>query len=194
MARVPETSTTLLRDLAASAKNARWAEFVTRYRPMMEAYMRERFPSVEADEAIAETLIALVDVFRAYRYDPEETGRFHNYLTGILRHKALWLCKKAERQGDLCGKIAAEPLPVKDDPEDVDYRQSLFEIAVRQFFNDETIAPRTKEVFRRTAIKGESPETVARSFVMERHAVDQIKSRSIAKLRTFVEALEKADD
>ena len=45
---------------------------------MMEAYMRERFPSVEADEAIAETLIALVDVFRSYRYDPEETGRFHN--------------------------------------------------------------------------------------------------------------------
>ena len=65
MARVPETSTTLLRDLAASAENARWAEFVTRYRPMMEAYMRERFPSVEADEAIAETLNALVDVIRS---------------------------------------------------------------------------------------------------------------------------------
>ena len=190
----PETSTTLLRDLAASTKNARWAEFVTRYRPMMEAYMRERFPSVEADEAIAETLIALVDVFRNYRYDPEEAGRFHNYLTGILRHKALRLCKKTERQGDLRRKIAAEPLPVQDDPEEVDYRQSLFDIAVRQFFNDETIAPRTKEIFRRTAIKGESPEAVAKSFLMERHAVDQIKSRSIAKLRAFVEALEKADD
>ena len=49
----PETSVTLLRDLAASAENARWAEFVTRYRPMMEAYVRGRFPSVEADEAIA---------------------------------------------------------------------------------------------------------------------------------------------
>ena len=192
--RPPETSTTLLRDLAASAENARWAEFVTRYRPMMEAYMRERFPSVEADEAIAETLIALVDVFRGYRYDPEETGRFHNYLTGILRHKALRLCKKAERQVDLRRKMAVEPLPVQDDPEEVDYRQSLFDIAIRQFFDDETIAPRTKEIFRRTAIKGESPEAVAKSFMMERHAIDQIKSRSIAKLRAFVEALEKADD
>ena len=156
--------------------------------------MRERFPSVEADEAIAETLIALVDVFKGYRYDPEETGRFHNYLTGILRHKALRLCKKAERQVDLRRKMAVEPLPVQDDPEEVDYRQSLFDIAVRQFFNDETIAPRTKEIFRRTAIKGESPEAVAKSFMMERHAVDQIKSRSIVKLRTIIEVLENADD
>ena len=194
MARVPETSTTLLRDLAASAENARWAEFVARYRPMMEAYMRERFPSVEADEAIAETLIALVDVFRSYRYNPDETGRFHNYLTGVLRHKALRLCKKAERQGDLRRRMAAEPLPVQEDPEDADYRQSLFDIAVRQFFDDESIVPRTKEIFRRTAIKGESPEAVAKSFLMERHAVDQIKSRSIAKLRTIIGVLERADD
>ena len=190
----PETSTTLLRDLAASAEHARWAEFVARYRPMMEAYMRERFPFVEADEAIAETLVDLVDVFRDYRYDPDETGRFHNYLTGILRHKALRLCKKAERRRELHRRAAAEPLSVQDDPEEAAYRQSLFEIAVRQFFSDEAIAPRTKEIFRRTAMKGESPEDVARSFAMERHAVDQVKSRSIAKLKAFVEALERADD
>ena len=156
--------------------------------------MRERFPSVEADEAIAETLIALVDVFRSYRYDPEETGRFHNYLTGILRHKALWLCKQAERERSLRERVAEEPKMSSDDPEDESYRKSLFDIAIRQFFDDESIAPRTKEIFRRTAIKGESPESVAKSFIMDRHAVDQIKSRSIAKLRKLIEALEKADD
>ena len=161
---------------------------------MMEVYMRERFPSVEEDEAIAETLIALVDVFGNYRYDPEETGRFHNYLTGILRHKALRLCKQAERRRDLHLRVTAEAVVTSDDSEEENYRKSLFDIAVRQFFDDETIAPRTKEIFRRTAIKGESPELVAKSFMMERHAVDQIKSRSIAKLRTIIEALEKADD
>ena len=156
--------------------------------------MRERFTSVEADDAIAETLIALVDVFRSYRYDPEETGRFHNYLTGILRHKALRLCRQVERERSLRERAAKEPKVPSDDPEEENYRKSLFDIAVRQFFDDETIAPRTKEIFRRTAIRGESPEAVAKSFMMERHAVDQIKSRSIAKLRAFVEALEKADD
>ena len=156
--------------------------------------MRERFPSVEADEAIAETLIALVDVFGNYRYDPKETGRFHNYLTGILRHKALQLCRQTERDRSLRERMAEEPKVPSNDPEEENYRKSLFDIAIRQFFDDETIAPRTKEIFRRTAIRGESPELVAKSFLMERHAVDQIKSRSIAKLRSFVEALEKADD
>ena len=156
--------------------------------------MRERFPFVEADEAIAETLIALVDVFGNYRYNPEETGRFHNYLTGILRHKALRICRQAERERGLRARAAEEPKGLSDDSEEENYRKSLFDIAVHQFFDDETIAPRTKEIFRRTAMKGESPETVAKSFMMERHAVDQIKSRSIVKLRAFVEALEKADD
>ena len=194
MARIPTTSVTLLRDLSGDSQHARWGEFVTRYRPMLEAYMRERFPFVEADEAIAETLIALVDVFGNYRYNPEETGRFHNYLTGILRHKALRICRQAERERGLRARAAEEPKGLSDDPEEENYRKSLFDIAVHQFFDDETIAPRTKEIFRRTAMKGESPETVAKSFMMERHAVDQIKSRSIVKLRAFVEALEKADD
>ena len=52
MARIPTTSETLLRDLSGDSQHARWGELVTRYRPMLEAYMRERFPSVEADEAI----------------------------------------------------------------------------------------------------------------------------------------------
>ena len=34
-------------------------------------------------------------------------------------------------------------------------------------------------------MKGEAPDEVAMSFMMERHAVDQIKSRSVAKLRSW---------
>ena len=120
--------------------------------------MRERFPSVETDEAIAETLVSLVDVFGGYRYDPAETGRFHNYLTGILRHKALRLCRQAERRRDLHQRAAAESIVPPDDFGEEEYRKSLFDIAVRQFFDDESIAPRTKEIFRRIAINGESPE------------------------------------
>ena len=89
MARIPTTSTTLLRDLAQDSQHARWGEFVARYRPMMEAYLRERFPHADVDDAVQETLIALIKSMPVYRYVPEETGHFHSYLTGILRHKAL---------------------------------------------------------------------------------------------------------
>ena len=39
MAKIPTTSTTLLRDIANDSQHARWGEFVARYRPMMEAFM-----------------------------------------------------------------------------------------------------------------------------------------------------------
>lgn len=98
MSHPPTTSTTLLRELAADSQHARWGEFVTRYEPMMRDYLRVRFPTVDADDVVAETLVALVDVLADYRYDPQETGRFHNYLTGVVRHRALWACRTAERE------------------------------------------------------------------------------------------------
>lgn len=60
------TSTTLLRDIASSAEHARWSEFVARYRPMMEAFLAERFPSVSAEDVIQETLVALAKAIPNY--------------------------------------------------------------------------------------------------------------------------------
>lgn len=195
---VPDTSTTLLRDLANDPRHVRWTEFVNRYRPMMEAYLRGRFPALDAEEIVAETLIALVEVLKDYRYDPAESGRFHNYLTGILRHKALRIRRANARDEALRERLGAESgdvsAPMDDEAEEESYRQSLFEIALSQFLADESVAPRTKEVFRRVAMAGEPPEAVARSFLIARHAVDQIKSRSIAHLREIVRGLERADD
>jgi len=75
MTGVPSTSTTLLRDIADS-QHARWAEFFTRYRPMMEAYLRRNFPLVEADEALQQTFVLLVSALPDYVYNPKETGYF----------------------------------------------------------------------------------------------------------------------
>ena len=105
MANIPATSTTLLRDLANDSQHARWSEFVTRYRPMMEAFMRERFPSLDADDVIQETLIAVWAALPSYRYAPEEKGYFHNYLTGILRNKALRQLHKEQRQAEIADEM-----------------------------------------------------------------------------------------
>ena len=200
MADVPTTSTTLLRDIARDSAHVRWNEFVARYRPMMEAFMRERFPSVEADDVIQETLVALCKVLPDYRYSPDEKGHFHNYLTGILRNKALRLLRKEERQKEIAGWTgssgASDGEPVAgasgNPPEHDDdtYRKSIFEIALCQFRADESVADRTKRIFERTAINGESPESVAASFKMTRHAVDQAKSRAMGRLREIAKNLE----
>ena len=187
MARIPTTSTTLLRDIAQDAQHVRWGEFVARYRPMMEAFMRERFPSLEADDIIQETLVALCRVVPSYRYVPDEKGHFRNYLTGILRNKALRALRQREREE----KVRADYAVGSTDGEaERQYRESIFEIALRQFLADDSIANRTKRIFERTAINGESPEAVAESFKMTRHAVDQAKSRALERLRKLVKALE----
>ena len=205
MGLIPETSTTLLKDIAQDAQHVRWGEFVARYRPMMEAFLRERFPSVESDDIIQETLLALCKVMPSYRYAPDEKGHFHNYLTGILRNKALRQLRTEQRQAEITEMVGARVPRARDGSvvaprppsgvmaataDDPSWRETLFEIALRQFLADDSIADRTKRVFERTAINGESPDAVAAAFKMTRHAVDQAKSRAMARLREIVKGLE----
>jgi len=193
---IPTTSTTLLRDLAQDSQHARWNEFVARYRPMMAAFLRERFPSIEADDIIQDTLAVLCKVLPDYQYAPNEKGHFHNYLTGILRNKATKVLRKRMRDGAALADYANDggarspsaPHPTAGDNQS--YHEAVFEIALRQFLADKTIADRTKRIFERTAIGGESPESVAAAFKMTRHAVDQAKSRAMARLREIAKRLE----
>ncbi len=205
MAKIPTTSTTLLRDIANDSQHARWGEFVARYRPIMEAYMRERFPSLDADDVIQETLIAVCAALPSYRYAPEEKGYFHNYLTGILRNKALRHLHKEQRQAKIAEMVgsrvprdragrAVAPRPPSDMMADDEqsWRETLVEIALQQLMNDESIQSRTRQVFLRVVVNGEKPDDVAAAFGIERNAVDQIKSRMMPRLQKIVADLEKA--
>ena len=196
MSNIPDTSTTLLKDLARDSQHARWGEFVARYQPMMESFMSANFPTVDAADAIQETLIALIETFPVYHYVPEEKGSFHNYLTGILRHKALKMLAKESHRSALHEAYAKDAAVggAASGADDGQWRESLFEIALQQFMADGTVADRTKRIFARVAIDGEKPDVVAKAFGVERNAVDQIKSRSMARLRELVAALEKVDD
>ena len=174
--------------------------------------MRERFPALEADDIIQETLVALCGILPDYRYEPDVKGHFRNYLTGILRNKARRALRDKNRQAEImdmvgarCGRAQSPRAPdsspdgrartpaaphcaAQDD--DQSWRESLFEIALQRFLADESVADRTKRIFERTALNGESPEAVAESFKMTRHAVDQAKSRAMSRLREFVKELE----
>lgn len=193
---VPATSTTLLRDLAQDSRHARWGEFVTRYRPMMEAFMRERYPMVDVDDAVQETLIALIKVFPVYRYSPEETGAFRNYLTGILRRRALRIIDVEERRRnkEIGYQKIVESSKTDDVESDAQWRESVLEIGLRQLLADDSISDRTKEVFVRVAVNGEKPESVAEAYGITRNAVDQMKSRMKDRLQKLANALIKVDD
>ena len=163
----------------------------------MEAYMRNCFPTVDVDDAVQEALIALIKVFPVYKYSPEETGAFHNYLTGILRHRALRVIENESRRLNKEQKYhEMTDLSILDDGrnERSSWREAVLEIALQQLLADESINDRTKQVFVRVAVNGEKAETVAESFGITRNSVDQMKARMKDRLREFADALMKVDD
>lgn len=159
----------------------------------MEAYLRERFPFVDVDDTVQETLIALIKSMPVYRYVPEETGRFRSYLTGILRHKALRQIRGDRQQTKVLEMLRRDAPQNEILDNDQSWRESIMEIALQQLLADESIHERTREVFRRVAINGEKPEDVGSSLGIARNAVDQMKSRMTLRLKELVRALEKAD-
>ena len=204
---VPETRETLIHALGKDATSPRWNEFYARYQPMMKAYLASRFPTLdsEADVIVQETLLALVKVLPNYRYSPAETGAFHNYLTGILRNKACAKLRELRRaavptEGLQEREMASAWMQTPATPDDIvserdedAWRQTVFEIALRQLLADETVQERTKQVFSRIAIRGEDPAAVAKAFGLTANAVAQIRFRMTQRLRDIAKALEMVD-
>lgn len=187
---VPETSTTLLRDVADS-QHARWAVFHSRYEPMMRTFMSGRFPSLDADDIIQETFVALAKALPNYVYNPNENGYFHNYLTGVLRNKALKALVSRQRDALLKEHAAAE-MSGGDSAHEQDYkkwRESVYEIALQQLLADESIHERTKQVFVQLTIDGKKPDAVAESFGVPYNTVIKMKERALGRLRSYVEAM-----
>jgi len=199
VANVPTTSITLLSALSNSVDSVRWTEFFRVYEPAMRGFLHDRFPSVEPEDAMQETLVALTRALPDYRYTPDEKGHFRNYLMGILRHKAADLLKKSTRQSELCSRVrneqvafgrnVAPPQPSEENDEEILWQQHLLEAAIDQLLADERITPTTREIFRHVALLHETPDAVAAQFGVTRNNVDQIKKRLIGKLTELVRTM-----
>ena len=199
MPAIPQTSVTLLKDLSGDATSVRWTEFYEKYAGAMRAFLQAKFPVVEADDVIQETLVALVRCLPRYRYVPDEHGYFHNYLMGIVKHKAEDALRHMKNFTGIKDKFAKEnagqtqPFRLPDDDADqAAWRNAAKEAALQQLLADDSILPSTREIFRHVAIMHEKPADVAQRFGITRNNVDQIKARMIARLKDLVAAMTTA--
>lgn len=188
----PQTSRRLIAALGTDLGSSRWNEFIAAYAPGLRDYALRHFPRLDADDLLQETLLAFIRRLPNYVYDPEAKGAFHAYLVGILRICALTAISRTARESQKL-ETAGEQLQPQAEDEDAQARQrwqeAAYEIALRQFIADPRVHAQTKEIFRRVALRGERPEDVARDFGIDRNAVDQIKDRSIRRLRLLVDRL-----
>ena len=186
---VPATSVSLLKVLGEDPLSPRWTEFFDKYKSTMEGYLFKYFPMVDAAEVINETLLALVKKLPVYTYDPDVKGHFRNYLIGIVRYKAIEQLKKNRRDAELKEALEAKAQLDWEYEQQTysvdlrDWQREAYEAALAQFMADPNLSTRDKEIFRRVALNGESPESVATIYDITRNNVNQIKSRMVAKLR-----------
>jgi len=188
------TSTTLLKAIGADADSPRWTEFVARYQPVMESFLEQQFPSVDADDVMQETLIVIARKLPDYHYAPDTKGHFRNYLLGILKNKAREEIKrrsKAIRAEDAAKESEAMSRSCSpgEDAETREWRFAAYEVALQQLLADPRHSERTRQIFIRTALKGESPVSVAELFGTTRNNVDQTKNRMTAELKELARRL-----
>ena len=198
MAGIPSTSITLLKAISSGADSVRWTEFFGKYESAMRGFLQAKFPTVEQDDAIQDTMVALMKALPDYHYTPDANGHFRSYLMGILSHKAADMLRKSAKQASIRERIRntrlAEPQARggyrgSEAEEDEEWQAAAMEAAVEQLMSDPKINPSTREVFRHVALMHEKPEDVARQFGISRNNVDQIKSRMIGKLADMVRAM-----
>lgn len=188
------TSTTLLKVIGADADSPRWTEFVARYRPVMESFLDSQFPTVDADDAMQETLVVLVQKLPEYHYAPDSKGHFRNYLLGILKNKAREALKrqsKAMRSEKAANDMAStiQSSLERNDAEEEEWRIAAYEVALQQLLANPKRSEQTRQIFVRTALKGEDPAAVAALFGTTRNNVDQIKNRMMRELKDLARSL-----
>lgn len=187
MAQVPVTSVSLLRALSDDPQSVRWNELYQRYQPAMAGFLQANYSSLEQDDVIQETMVALFKKLPDYRYTPDEKGHFRNYLMGILKHKAMDALERRKREAEKKDRLASEPVqPLRQDDS---WRDAALEVAIQQLLTDEDINARHREIFRCVALEHQKPETVAEKFGVSRGNVDQIKRRLIERLSEIVAKL-----
>lgn len=157
---------------------------------MMTGYLMSKYVNIDYEDVIQETFVALAKVLPNYRYDPEETGHFRNYLTAVLRNKACDAIRAAQKADALKDKVSSDPTYLETEVDETErLRHSIYTIALRQVLDDATILSRNRRIFVECAINGRSASEVAMMFGVERNNVDQVKARILKKLQGRVSEL-----
>jgi RNA polymerase sigma-70 factor (ECF subfamily) len=190
MSDLPPTRATLLVRLRDVRDERAWEEFVEIYAPLVYRYARRRgLQDADAADVTQDVLRAAARTMPAFEYDPTR-GRFRSWLFTVARNEITDLLSRGGR-GRGAGDTAVHELlanhPDRAGDEQTwerEYEQRLFQWAaerVRAGFQESTW-----QAFWKTAVEGESPQSVAEELGLSTGAVYVAKSRVVAQLKAEV--------
>src|SRR5262245_39123294 len=194
----PPTSPSLLVRLRDRRDRTAWAEFVDLYAPVVFGFARKQgLQEADAADLTQDVLRSVVGAITRFEYSPARGG-FRAWLFHIAKNHLRSFIRRAARISRLTAPLpGAEPIGLDDlpgddpDPEAVweaEWRREVFARACEHARR--LVEPTTWEAFHRTAIVGQPGHTVASELGLSVAAVYLAKSRVLARLRRFLEAME----
>ncbi|MGB7346625.1 MAG: sigma-70 family RNA polymerase sigma factor [Pirellulaceae bacterium] len=188
----PDTRESLIARLPDHTDRAAWHEFVELYEPLIYGIGRRHgLQRADAGDLVQDVLVAVANSIQNFEPD-RQRGRFRSWLFRIARNQSLLQLRKLKHHVPGTGDSDVSRMlhnHAADDPTETEFdaafRRRAFRWAARRV--RENVQSATWEAFSRTAIGGESPQSVADAMKIEVGAVYLSRSRVMAKLRRAVE-------
>lgn len=175
-----------------------WAEFVELYAPLLHAYaMKHGMQDADAADLAQDMLLQMLQSASEFAYDPAR-GSFRGWLLTVARNRLRKNFAAATRSaltGDSHVRRILESVPEETGEQAWDedeHRRRLLRWATDRL--REQVEPPTWHAFWRTAVLGESVESVSQALGLSPGAVYVARSRMTARLRTLVHSVENGND
>ncbi len=182
----PETSVTLLRTLRearSGVDDAAWVRFVDLYGPVVCHLVRLLSPGIsdaDADDAVQDVFVKLVDVLRSGAYDPAKS-KFRTYLSTLARRLLIDRYRAAARiEGRTVVLDAAEDVASNADPGewmDAKWRVACRLAAERRVMEESAISKQSRELWRLVSGEGVPVKEAARRLGMAANTASKAKRR-----------------
>jgi RNA polymerase sigma-70 factor (ECF subfamily) len=193
----PPTRPSLLVRLRDHRDRLAWAEFVELYAPVVFGFARKQgLQDADAADLTQDVFRSVARAMGRFDYRPGEGG-FRVWLFQVARNHLRSFLRRAVRQARFAGtdadSLALDELPAAEELlEDIwerEWRREVFAQACRVVRPQ--VRPATWEAFHRTAVRGEPGADVAEDLGISLAAVYLARGRVFARLREYVENLER---
>lgn len=193
----PDTSTTLLRQLAAAqtgTDEAAWTRFFALYAPVLRRFVELTDSTQDPDDVVQDVCVMLVDILRSGAYDPGKS-RFRSFLTMLARRRLISLYRKdrirrAEARVSL-QDLEIEPEVPADQVQRLDaaWARAVHDAAVEHVLTKTALSAQSRAVYRALVQEGRAIADVAAEFGIAENLVRQIRFRVDRRVAALADEL-----